>query len=1122
MASNIQCPNPACETTLVVTDEIVGRRLRCSLCGFKLIISETENGFLATARADSKESTLEPPAARPARLGRYEIREKLGSGAFGSVYRAYDTIHSREVALKIPRDELRETPTAIERFFREARAVSLLNHPNIIPAHDFGIEGGLRYFASAYVEGKTLARAIAGRGLGHRLAARVAWEMADALQHAHDLGIVHRDVKPSNVIINRDGRAYLMDFGLARLAESEGQLTQDGFILGTPSYLPHEQALGKSAEADAASDQYSLGATLYEMLAGHPPFAGPLDIVLFATIHQPPPSLRSQDRSIPPDLESVCLKALAKRPAERYANCQELAEDLDRWLTGVPTLAGRLIEPPAPPAPLVEPEPSLSIEVLDESLVAIARPSVGGNRVGKRLLLTTFGIIVAVTLGLWKHWSQKSSAPLPIVESGRALAPPRLPRLSEAPDKSHLAGSVADSDLVRPRSDSAPGLLPRNSLALNKIGMAFVALPPGEFEMGAGWSDRSAFEAERPLHRVKISRGFYMGVMEVTQDQYFAITKEKPSPVKGERLPVVGVGWNEAVEFCRRLSELEDLIYRLPTEAEWEYACRAGNDATWSWGDDLKLGRDYAWFDDNSQKTLQPVGLKKPNAFGLYDMHGNAWEWCLDFGQESDGYAYQTGLQVDPINTVSGPNRLSRGGSFQHGLERARSGSRGCSYPPDTSFADFGFRVVCERPVAPASVKEAAPSPTIAPNPEPKTPILSAARSPKDDFTPLFNGRNFEGWIEPEDKSFFTIEDGEIVARSGATENPRNFYYLKNEKTYGDFLLKAKVKLVEGSAYLTFRSQPGPDGILIGPSFDVQEGFDSSLWNQDMSARLKVSLSDPSIKRQEWNDIEIRSQASLISVTLNGRAIVGFADDRLQSSGMIALKIPGQGLNDVRFKDILIKSLTPRQVAARTGAAKSKGRVQRTEPGVAPSFQVENGFVPLYVGGDPLKQGWEEVGSGKIEFEKGGILVTRGGEGFLAYSGQPFGDFILLADVQFSKESDNSGIFVRYNGVQPRFDPTNSCCEIDLRGDVETPGATGSIVFFNLDSNNSEKPIPQVPLGQWNRVGIKVLGRKLEVWVNDRLVRTHGLPDERRGFIGLQHWDAQSTVRFRNIRIKAD
>jgi formylglycine-generating enzyme required for sulfatase activity len=237
--------------------------------------------------------------------------------------------------------------------------------------------------------------------------------------------------------------------------------------------------------------------------------------------------------------------------------------------------------------------------------------------------------------------------------------------------------------------------------------MKLVLIPAGEFLMGSPDSDSEATSAEKPQHRVRISKPFYLGMYEVTQAEYQRVMGANPSYFSTTKVgqdtsqhPVETVAWTDAVEFCRKLSELPEekaagRIYRLPTEAEWEYACRAGSATKYGFGDsEIQLG-EYAWYGSNSGGATHPVGQKKPNAFGLYDMHGNVWEWCQDW--YSDTYYGQFARQTaadDPVGPSSGTNRVLRGGASNNYLPRdLRSANRG-RYSPDNRYDNVGCRVV--------------------------------------------------------------------------------------------------------------------------------------------------------------------------------------------------------------------------------------------------------------------------------------------------------------------------------------------------------------------------------------------------------------------------------------------
>jgi formylglycine-generating enzyme required for sulfatase activity len=241
-------------------------------------------------------------------------------------------------------------------------------------------------------------------------------------------------------------------------------------------------------------------------------------------------------------------------------------------------------------------------------------------------------------------------------------------------------------------------------LHTNSVGMSFRSILQGDFEMGSSDRDRYAEASEKPKHTVKISRVFYIGIHEVTQQQYFAVMKRNVShfqPAKREQLPVDSVSWEEAMAFCKALSSLAAeregrRTYSLPTEAEWEYACRAGTKTIWSWGDDPSKAEEFAWLKGNAIGTTHAVGSLKPNPWGLYDMHGNVWEHISDYGRESPDYEFSGNRRVDPVIEKPSKLRLLRGGSIHHPVESARSAFRDCRYDEHTKFEDFGFRVVME------------------------------------------------------------------------------------------------------------------------------------------------------------------------------------------------------------------------------------------------------------------------------------------------------------------------------------------------------------------------------------------------------------------------------------------
>jgi tetratricopeptide (TPR) repeat protein len=273
----------------------------------------------------------------------YELLGELGRGGMGVVYRARQVRLKRLVALKMVLAGSHAGPEQLTRFRVEAEAVARLQHANIVQIHEVGEQDGLPFFSMEYVAGDSLARRLKDGPLPQQEAARLTETLARAVQHAHQRGVVHRDLKPPNILLTEEGTPKITDFGLAKQLETEdGAQTRSGAVMGTPSYMAPEQAEGKTAQLGPLVDVYALGAILYELLTGRPPFRG---ATVMETLHQvmhdevPPPS-RYQPK-IDRDLETICLKALAKDPARRYASALALAQDLERYLAGEPILARR-------------------------------------------------------------------------------------------------------------------------------------------------------------------------------------------------------------------------------------------------------------------------------------------------------------------------------------------------------------------------------------------------------------------------------------------------------------------------------------------------------------------------------------------------------------------------------------------------------------------------------------------------------------------------------------------------------------------------------------------------------------------------------------------------------------
>ncbi len=325
-----KCPHCSAPTTL---EGIRAANGRCPSCGAAVKVRFT--GAPRPVNRPSVRTTGEGLRNSLENIGPYEILAEISRGGMGIVYKARDKSLKKTVAIKVLLRGSESSSDELKRFRREAEAAAKLQHSNIVPIHAVGVCQGLHYFVMDFIEGEPLSELAARGGVSPRQALDYLEQLADALAYAHAAGVVHRDIKPANVMIDRHGRPQLMDFGLAKDVTADTQLTQVGTTMGTPTYMPPEQAEGDLAGIDAQSDVYSLGAVLYELLTGKAPFEGATTMaILMKVLEEEPERPRDLNPRIHPDVEAICLKAMAKDKRDRYRSAAELRDDIRRFKAG--------------------------------------------------------------------------------------------------------------------------------------------------------------------------------------------------------------------------------------------------------------------------------------------------------------------------------------------------------------------------------------------------------------------------------------------------------------------------------------------------------------------------------------------------------------------------------------------------------------------------------------------------------------------------------------------------------------------------------------------------------------------------------------------------------------------
>jgi formylglycine-generating enzyme required for sulfatase activity len=574
------------------------------------------------------------------------------------------------VAIKVLPPVLAKNKRAVENLRGEAITAIKLNHPNIVRLYGFHSDGDIKFLVMEYIDGVTLEEKIfssPSKKLNLDKTISIAEQIAKALDYAHSQSppVIHRDLKSSNVMIDTNGNVKVLDFGIAReIHDSFTTITGKTDTSGTLPYMSPEQVRGQ--RPTPSMDIYSLGIICYECLNGKVPFyTGQID---YQIVHEKPALIEG----IVGYINDVLQKVLAKEAADRPKTAKELIE----LFKAKPQVESKREPVVKEIRRITQSKP----EVVDKTLLS---PEPAKSKRGLWMVagLVIIGIIAVITLVN----QQNNRKDIGTNHTSRSTTSQTKQAEVSQPLQQKPPSAVA------PVINSHP---PAGDVVTNSIGMKLVYIPPGEYMMGSPSSERNRDSDEGPQHSVKISNGFYMGIYEVTQSQYQAIMGSNPSYFKGDNNPVEQVGWNDAVEFCRRLSQKEGKTYRLPTEGEWEYACRAGTQTRFSFGDNSSDLGDYAWYTSNSGYQTHPVGQKKPNSFGLYDMHGNVWEWCQDWYDEN---YYKNSPSIDPQGPDSGPYRVLRGGSWGYVIGGCRSAYRGRLTPGyQRSSNGHGFRVVME------------------------------------------------------------------------------------------------------------------------------------------------------------------------------------------------------------------------------------------------------------------------------------------------------------------------------------------------------------------------------------------------------------------------------------------
>ena len=584
--------------------------------------------------------------------GKYEIQRKLGQGGFGITYLALQRNLRRTVVIKeffMDGHCTREGQTHqvmvatggdrslvdmfYDKFFKEACHIAQLEHPNIVSIIDVFEENSTAYYVMRYAPNGSLEAKVNREGfLSEAEATRYILKVADALRFVHEHKMTHLDVKPDNILLSEKDEPWLVDFGLSKQYDYAGKATSFTPLGYSNGYAPIEQYMpGGAGTFSPDSDTYSLGATFYKLLTGvTPPNAS-------SVANEGLPIQALKDKGVSQQTIYVIFQAMEHLRKDRL-------HDMGSFIR-------LLSEEQAQTKPQSEEETEVSTKMDTEDAQHSPEQERTNKTENKRVItlvivIATLVVCVAI-VSLLKNTIQAS--PNEEVEYTKDSIVADEPRAKEA-----------------------------KRIVVNDISFKMIPVEGGTFTMGATSEMTEPFDEEKPTHQVTLS-SYYISETEVTQALWKAVMGSNPSRFKGDDLPVEKVSWNDCQSFISKLNVLTGKNFRLPTEAEWEFAARGGNKSRHTQYSGSSRIDDVAWYDDNSSEKMHPVKTKQPNELGIYDMTGNVWEWCQDrYGR------YSIYAQTNPTGAGSGSARVFRGGSWGDSPRYCRSSYRFNCTPEDS------------------------------------------------------------------------------------------------------------------------------------------------------------------------------------------------------------------------------------------------------------------------------------------------------------------------------------------------------------------------------------------------------------------------------------------------------